>query len=155
MTSARSAAIGKIALQYFLLCLMAVLCVFPFWWTLVTAVSGSGEVFAYPPQIWPQDPTLAHFKEVFAVIPMADFFRNSMLITVLSVAGKLFFCALAAYPLSRLRFTGRKLVLGIVLATMVLPSEEISTDTPNQSPSMSPLMLSPSCSQLDPELSIR
>lgn len=123
MKSPQISSIAKLALQYLVLCLIAVLCVFPFWWTLVTAISGSGEVFAYPPQIWPQEPTLANFKEVFAVIPMADFFRNSILITVLSVAGKLFFCALAAYPLSRLRFTGRKLVLGIVLATMVLPSE--------------------------------
>ncbi|MBI3230738.1 MAG: carbohydrate ABC transporter permease, partial [Burkholderiales bacterium] len=109
--------------QYSLLILLALLCVFPFWWTFVTAISSSGEIFAYPPQVLPQEPTLANFKEVFSVIPMLDFLRNSLVITLLSVAGKLLFCALAAYPLSRFQFTGRKLILGIILATMVLPSE--------------------------------
>ena len=32
--------------QYLILCALAVLCVFPFWWTLVTAVSGSGNIFS-------------------------------------------------------------------------------------------------------------
>ena len=113
----------QILLRYTALCLLALLCVFPFWWTLVTALSSSGEIFSYPPAIWPEQASLANFKEVFAVIPMWQFLQNSVLITFSCVASKLLFCSLAAYPLSRLRFSGRKLVLGIILATMILPSE--------------------------------
>lgn len=114
---------SQFLLQYALLCVLAVVCVFPFWWTLVTALSGSGDVFSYPPAVLPEALTLDNFQEVFAVIPMWDFLRNSCLITFSCVLSKLFFCSLAAYPLSRLRFTGRKLVLGLILATMILPSE--------------------------------
>lgn len=109
--------------HYLLLSLLALLCIFPFWWTLVTAFSGAGDAYAFPPAIWPQEITLANFVEVFQVIPMWDFLRNSVLITLFGVLGKLSLCALAAYPLSRLRFRGRQLVLGIILATMILPSE--------------------------------
>ena len=109
--------------QYLILCALAVLCVFPFWWTLVTAVSGSGNIFSFPPTFWPQTPTLDNFIEVFRSIPMWLFYRNSLIITVSTVFWKLLICSLAAYPLARMQFTGRRLVLGLILATLVLPSE--------------------------------
>ena len=113
----------KTAGHYLLLLAVAVLCVFPFWWTLVTAVSSEGNIFAFPPTFWPKAPTLDNFAEVFRVIPMLDFFRNSVAITALTVLWKLVFCSMAAYPLARLHFRGRKLVFGVILATLVLPSE--------------------------------
>jgi putative chitobiose transport system permease protein len=113
----------KRALHYLVLAAVALLCVFPFWWTLVTALSGGGNPFAYPPPLWPAAPTLEHFVEVFRVIPMWDFLRNSLAITALTVLWKLVLCSLAAYPLARMRFRGRRLVFGVILATLVLPSE--------------------------------
>lgn len=110
-------------LRYALLSLIALLCVFPFWWTLVVAVSGMGNLFEFPPSFWPQDVSLANFFEVFRVIPILAFYKNSLLITLATVAGKLLICSLAAYPLSRMQFRGSKLVLGVILVTMILPSE--------------------------------
>ena len=109
--------------SYVLLCLIALLCLFPFWWTLVVAVSASGRLFEFPPTFWPQDVSLANFAEVFRVIPILAFFRNSLLITAMTVAGKLLFCSLAAYPLSRMQFQGKRLILALILVTMILPSE--------------------------------
>jgi putative chitobiose transport system permease protein len=109
--------------RYLLLSLLALLCVFPFWWTLVTALSSQGELFGLEPSLWPRAVTLDNFAEVLRAIPLASFYRNSILITALTVLWKLALCALAAYPLARLRFHGRRLVLGVILATMVLPSE--------------------------------
>lgn len=113
----------RILFQYSILLALAALCVFPFWWTLMVAISGAGNIFEFPPSFWPQAPTLEHFIEVFRVIPLLAFYQNSVLITAATVAWKLLLCALAAYPLSRLRFRGSKLVFGIILATMILPSE--------------------------------
>jgi len=109
--------------QYLLLTGLAVLCVFPFWWTLVTAISTEGNIFAFPPTFWPQAPSLDNFIEVFRSIPMWLFYRNSLIITISTVFWKLLVCALAAYPLARMKFTGSKLVFGLIIATMVLPSE--------------------------------
>ncbi|MDC8757421.1 carbohydrate ABC transporter permease [Janthinobacterium fluminis] len=109
--------------HYLLLCALALLCVFPFWWTLVTALSTEGNIFAYPPTFWPRAPSLENFAEVFRSIPMLSFYKNSLLIAVCTVFWKLLLCSMAAYPLARLRFRGRKLVLGLILATLVLPSE--------------------------------
>lgn len=109
--------------HYGVLCAIAVVCVFPFWWTLVTAMSTEGNIFAFPPTFWPQSPSLENFAQVFEAIPVWAFFSNSVLIAVFTVFWKLLLCSMAAYPLARLKFRGRKLVFGLILATLVLPSE--------------------------------
>jgi len=109
--------------HYLLLAAIALLCIFPFWWTLVTALSTEGSIFGNTPSFWPQQPSLENFAEVFRVIPIWAFLKNSLLITVFTVLWKLVLCSMAAYPLARLHFRGRKLVFGLIVATMVLPSE--------------------------------
>jgi putative chitobiose transport system permease protein len=109
--------------QYLVLVTIALVCVFPFWWTLVTAISTEGNIFAFPPTFWPKSPSFANFIEAFRVIPIWSFFKNSILITFWTVFWKLILCSLAAYPLARMHFHGRKLVFGLILATMVMPSE--------------------------------
>ncbi|HEY0589078.1 MAG TPA: carbohydrate ABC transporter permease [Pseudoduganella sp.] len=109
--------------QYLLLAAIALLCIFPFWWTLVTALSTEGNIFSYPPTFWPKQPSLENFAEVFRVIPIWSFLKNSILITVFTVLWKLVLCSMAAYPLARLHFKGKKLIFGLIVATMVLPSE--------------------------------
>lgn len=113
----------RILIQYLALLVLAILCIFPFWWTLVVAISTSGNIFEFPPTFWPQAVSLENFVEVFRVIPILAFYKNSLLITFSTVLWKLLLCSLAAYPLSRMRFTGSKLVFGLILATMILPSE--------------------------------
>jgi putative chitobiose transport system permease protein len=113
----------SVAGQYLILTALAVLCIFPFWWTFVTAISTEGNIFAFPPTFWPKAPSLDNFIEVFRSIPMWLFYRNSLIITISTVFWKLLVCSLAAYPLARMKFKGSKLVFGLIIATMVLPSE--------------------------------
>lgn len=109
--------------HYLALCAIALVCVFPFWWTVVTALSSEGNIFAFPPTFWPKAPTLDNFAEAFRVIPFLAFFKNSVLIAAFTVFWKLVLCSMAAYPLARMHFKGRRLVFGVILATLVLPSE--------------------------------
>lgn len=108
---------------YALLLVLAVISVFPFWWMIVTAVSKDGNPFEYPPPMWPQSFSLDNFLEVFHTIPMFSFYKNSILITVFTVFWKLTICSLAAYPLARMEFRGKKLIFTLIMLTMVLPSE--------------------------------
>lgn len=113
----------RTASQYGLLSLIAIICIFPFWWTLVVAMSTEGNLFEFPPTFWPRGISLDNFIEAFRVIPIVAFYKNSLLITLATVLGKLVVCSLAAYPLSRMQFSGSKLIMGVILATMILPSE--------------------------------
>ena len=46
-----------VILQYMTLIVIALVCVFPFWWTLVTAISTEGNIFSFPPTFWPKSKT--------------------------------------------------------------------------------------------------
>ncbi|MBC7919395.1 MAG: carbohydrate ABC transporter permease, partial [Rhodoferax sp.] len=51
--------------RYFALCLWALLTVGPFLWLLSTSLKGPTEnIFAYPPNLLPQAPTLSNFERV-------------------------------------------------------------------------------------------
>jgi multiple sugar transport system permease protein len=53
-------------------------------------------------------------------------FANTLLVTVLCVAGQLFTCSLAGYAFARIDFRGRDALFGLVLATMMLPEQATS-----------------------------
>lgn len=48
---------------------------------------------------------------------------NSVLLTFLSILGQVLSCSLAAYAFARLRWPGRELIFGVLLATMMLPGQ--------------------------------
>lgn len=108
--------------RYFGLMAMVVIAIGPFLWLLSTALKGTGEnIFAYPPQFIPKHPTLENFVAVWNKIPMGWFFLNSLVVTALTIALNLAMSVLAAYPLARMRFQGRRLIFLAILATMMIP----------------------------------
>jgi putative chitobiose transport system permease protein len=113
----------RTTLHYLLLLAIGAVCAFPMLWTLATALSTEGNVFAFPPTLIPQGLSLANFIEVFRVIDLGRYYWNSVWITFWTVVWTVLVCALAAYPLARLKFRGRKLVFGTIVATMMLPTE--------------------------------
>ena len=66
----------RIVSQYLVLGVIAVICIFPFWWTFVVAISTKGNMFEFPPTFWPQGVSLDNFIEVFRVIPILAFYKN-------------------------------------------------------------------------------
>jgi len=101
---------------------LAVLTVGPFLWLLVTALKGGGEnIFAYPPSLWPAQPTLDNFRQVWDAVPFGRYFFNSVLVAVVAVALNLILASLAAFPLARMRFRGREPFFVMILATMMIP----------------------------------
>ncbi|WP_374351044.1 carbohydrate ABC transporter permease [Chitinimonas sp.] len=122
-TSLRLRRAAKPIPHYLLLCLLALLTIYPFWWTLITALSTSGDIYSFPPPLLPHDVSLINFIEVFRTINLLAFYKTSILIALATVAGTLVICSLAAWPLSRMEFAGKRLVFGAVIATMILPAE--------------------------------
>lgn len=101
---------------------LAVLTVGPFLWLLVTALKGGGEnIFAYPPSLWPAQPTLDNFRQVWEAVPFGRYFFNSVLVAIVSVGLNLILASLAAFPLARMRFRGREPFFVVILATMMIP----------------------------------
>ncbi|MFW6359014.1 MAG: carbohydrate ABC transporter permease [Chroococcales cyanobacterium] len=112
----------KIVLTYLLLTAIALLMLFPLLWLISTSLkSPTEDIFQFPPQLIPQEPTLQNFQTVWQTYPFGRYLVNSIIVAVLTVSLNLLFCSLAAYPLARLDFRGRDTLFALVVSTIMIP----------------------------------
>lgn len=109
-----------------MLIFVSLLSIFPFIWLISTSLKGNAEnIFAYPPQIIPQDFTLSNYIGVWHKVNFVAYFINSMIVAGATVALNLILSAMAAYPLARMQFFGKKATFFAVLATIMVPFQAI------------------------------
>jgi multiple sugar transport system permease protein len=94
----------------------------PFVWMLLSSFKPEAEIRADPPTWLPNDATLANYGKLFDQLDFPTYFTNSAVVAVLTTVGNLLFCSAAGYALAKLPFTGKKLLFGIVLGTLMVPS---------------------------------
>lgn len=112
----------KYVWMYGVLGAIALLMLFPLLWLISTALKSPSEnIFQFPPQLLPSQPTLNNFVQVWQTSPFGQYLFNSTLVAVLTVSLNLLFCALAAYPLARLEFRGRELIFAAIISTIMIP----------------------------------
>ncbi|MFS0712904.1 carbohydrate ABC transporter permease [Microbacterium sp. 2P01SA-2] len=115
---------GEIVARYGLLLFVLFISIGPFLWQLSTSLKSTSEdIYTRIPQLWPSQPTLDNYTRVMDAIPVWQFIGNSLFVAVFAVGGNVVFSTLAGFALSRLRFRGRKVVIGLFLATLILPGE--------------------------------
>ncbi len=54
-------------------------------------------------------------------MPLPRFFVNTVVLCSIAVALNLLFCSMAAYPLARMEFPGRRIIFALLLSTLMLP----------------------------------
>ena len=70
--------------------------------------------------------SLDNYLGVFDRVPFATFLMNSVFISVATVVLGLVVNSMAAFALARLHFGGRKIILGVILATLIVPFETMA-----------------------------
>ncbi len=112
----------KVMATYIILCAIAFLMLFPLLWLIGTSFkSPTEDIFTFPPQIFPSQPTFENFATVWSAYPFGLYLYNSAIVAFLAVGLNLLLCSLAAYPLARLDFRGRGFIFALVLATIMIP----------------------------------
>lgn len=108
--------------MYLLLGAIAFVMLFPLIWLISTAFKSPSEnIFQFPPQLFPAQPTFQNFLTVWQNNPFGQYLFNSTFIAILAVSLNLLFCSLAAYPLARLDFRGKELIFTGVISTIMIP----------------------------------
>ncbi|MFN7727415.1 MAG: carbohydrate ABC transporter permease [Rubrivivax sp.] len=94
----------------------------PFYFMFVFATQSRSEIFSLPPPVWFGDDLLANLKILTDRIP---FWRNlgwSLYVALASTVLTLLFCSLGGYAFAMFEFRHKKLLFGLVMGTMLLPS---------------------------------
>ena len=108
---------------YGLLLIFCVPFVFPTWWMATSSLKPINEIFAFPPRLWPSDPTLDAYRRVFELQPFERQYFNSLYIALIVTAGTLVVSSLAGYAFARIKFRGSGVVFMVVLAGLLVPNE--------------------------------
>ena len=107
-----------------LLTLWAILVLFPFYWMLLTSVKSYGSYNSeYIPKLFTLHPTLENYASAFSQVPLARYFLNTLIFTVITTGLMLVVTVLAAFAFSQLRFPGRDLIFTLFLSLMMIPTE--------------------------------
>ena len=114
--------IKKIGIYSFL-ALGAIVSIFPFYWMTISTFKPKEDLFIFPPQLLPLNPTLINFINLLQQTDFARNLLNSLFVAISYTLLSVFLCTLGGYAFAKMNFPGRSVLFMIVVATMTLPFE--------------------------------
>lgn len=112
------------AIIYIFLGVWAIIVLFPFYWMILTSLKSYGTYNGeYIPKFFVSNPTLENYIQAFTAVPLARYFLNTLIFTVVTTALMLIVVVLAAYAFARLDFKGKNFTFTAFLSLMMIPNE--------------------------------
>ncbi len=108
---------------YLVLGLVLIFSIFPMYWTLVAASQDNAAVSAAPPALVPGTRLFGNVAKVFAQTDMRLALINSVIVSSVVTLSVVVTSTLAGFAFAKLRFRGRGALLGLVVATMMVPPQ--------------------------------
>ena len=94
---------------------------FPLYWLVITSLKYETDVQTMHPKIFPDRIRLENYIDIWKVIPMAKYFKNSVIVSIITMIFATTIATLAGYALSKYRFRGRKVIGISFLITQMFP----------------------------------
>lgn len=108
---------------YIIMIFFAVIMLFPFYWSLITAIRPTEEIWEIPVSFIPHGFSFKSFKDFFTLTEnFGSALGYTVLITAVGMFTNLFFGGLAGYTFARLKFRGRKIIFRVMLMSLMLPT---------------------------------
>jgi ABC-type glycerol-3-phosphate transport system permease component len=101
---------------------LAFLWVFPFIWMVSASLKTSGEIFLGGLGLVPEVVQWENYSRAWTDGRFGSYLRNTVIVTVVTTVIVVVRCALAGYVLGRYRFPGSRLIIGIFVATIFVPT---------------------------------
>ncbi|WP_330392960.1 carbohydrate ABC transporter permease [Butyrivibrio sp. INlla21] len=115
--------LGKIGTHLFL-SLWGIIVLFPFYWMILTSVKSYGSYNSeYVPKFFTLAPTMDNYITAFTAVPLARYFFNTFVFTVVTTAIMMFVVILSAFAFARLDFKGKDILFSMFLSLMMIPNE--------------------------------
>lgn len=106
------------AVNYFVITLFALLCLFPFVYVAAYSVTPYTDYLAHPLRMIPTHVEFGAYRQIFKMSVLWTGYRNTIIITVAGVALNIFLMLITAYPLSKTDLKGRNVILLLITFTM-------------------------------------
>lgn len=110
-------------LSYVLLGIMAILSIFPLYWTMVAASTDNTRVSQTPPPFLPGPNLFSNLARAWDEAAMGKAMINSLIVAGVIALSTVMFATLAGFAFAKLRFKGRNALLMLVIGTMMVPPQ--------------------------------
>jgi sn-glycerol 3-phosphate transport system permease protein len=107
------------------LVLLAIVVLFPVYYTIAGSVMGPGDIASSPPSLFPHSLTFGNYRGVFHAIPLGRQYLNSAIVAVLITAAQLICAVLSAYAFVFLALPFARTFFAVFLLTLMVPWESI------------------------------
>jgi multiple sugar transport system permease protein len=107
------------------LTLFALIWLVPFFWAVITSLRPDSEIAAHPMKIWSKNYSFDAYQTAWNSSPMAWWYTNSFIISILSVIFTVIVCSMVAFALVHLQFRGKYPIFALILAGLMLPTEAL------------------------------
>lgn len=112
--------VGK-TIAYILLTTIGLMLLVPFFWMVSSSLKEEWEIFQVPPVWIPSTIRWENYREALDRFPFWLGLKNTLIITVSVIIGRLLSSSLAAFAFARLKFRLRQPLFILVLATLMIP----------------------------------
>lgn len=99
----------------------------PFLWMVLTSFKSSAEALSSPPTFLPKSWHPGNYRDIFTEAPFAHYYLNSFIVAGLSTLGQVVTSLAAGFAFARLKFRGRNLLFGVLMAALLVPFEIVLT----------------------------
>lgn len=113
-------------LFHVVVCGIGLIMIYPLIWMIFSSFKESSLVLTTVGQLIPKEWHLDNYKNGwagFGGVTFTTFFKNSLIVTCITVVGNVVASAMAAYAFSRLHFKGRGIFFIFMMITMMVPSQ--------------------------------
>lgn len=112
--------VGK-SIIYILLAVVAFVWVYPFIWMITASLKTQDEFFASGLSLIPKSLNFENYVRAWSNANFGVYFKNSIIVTVSVVVIVLLATSAAGYVMGRYAFVGKKLIMGIFMASITIP----------------------------------
>jgi multiple sugar transport system permease protein len=98
----------------------ALLTAFPFFWMVTSSLKPLTEAVSNTPAILPHKPTFSAYVSLFRDLDFGTYLLNTIVVVAIDSVGVVLM-AMAGYAFAKLAFRGKRLMFGLILATLMIP----------------------------------
>jgi len=100
---------------------LIVIIFFPFYWIVSSSLKNQSAIFDMPPQMYPHEPTLENYTYAIMNSKILSYSVNSVILAGSTMIACIVISVMAVYPLTRMKFRGKKVFFGLLAITQVFP----------------------------------
>lgn len=108
-------------LIYFLVIIVILVSAFPLFWMVSVSFQPRAEIYKTPPTLFSLHPTLVNYTDLFTTSHYLTYFKNSLLVALITTFITLVIVTLGAYSLTRFKYWGREFLGRTILFTYMFP----------------------------------